>query len=171
MILQDGILTTCLPAKIRPHRGDRDARFFCCQGGDEWTPGVLDPQKFPQHPRYLVVHPTDRVGEWNNPGDFNGISGGKSSTYNWGELTHLRFVGWTTKYPQTDGEVNRHWIRMDLLFHLFADGYNVKTISIYLSIYIYTQSPYCYMFICANLWRFARLGFADDVWFPRWIWV
>ena len=28
----------------------------------------------------------------------NGISGGKSSTYNSGELTHLRFVGWTTKY-------------------------------------------------------------------------
>ena len=26
---------------------------------------------------------------WTNPGDFNGISGGKSSTYNWGELTHL----------------------------------------------------------------------------------
>ena len=33
-----------------------------------------------------------------NPGDFNGISGGKSSTYNSGELTPLRFVGWTTKY-------------------------------------------------------------------------
>ena len=35
---------------------------------------------------YLVVHPTDR--KWVTTLVVNGISGGKSSTYIWGELTH-----------------------------------------------------------------------------------
>ena len=35
-----------------------------------------------------------------NPGDFNGISGGYNPLTKWGELSHLRFVGWTTKYCQ-----------------------------------------------------------------------
>ena len=38
------------------------------------------------------------VSGWTNPGYFNGIFVGAMSTYNWGGLTHLRFVGWTTKY-------------------------------------------------------------------------
>ena len=40
---------------------------------------------------YLVAHPTNR--KWVATLVINGISGGKSSTYNWGELTHWRFVG------------------------------------------------------------------------------
>ena len=35
-------------------------------------------------PNYLVAHPTDRGCGLVHPGDFNGISGGKSSTYIWG---------------------------------------------------------------------------------------
>ena len=41
--------------------------------------------------------PTNRLGGWVDPGFLNGIFVGAMSTYNWGELTHLRFVGWTTK--------------------------------------------------------------------------
>ena len=38
--------------------------------------------------QYLVVHPTNRKWVTTNPGFVNGIGGGKSSPYNWGELTH-----------------------------------------------------------------------------------
>ena len=38
---------------------------------------------------YLVANYPRIVGGWTNPGDFNGISGGKSSTYIWGELTYF----------------------------------------------------------------------------------
>ena len=37
------------------------------------------------------------VSKWVTTLVISGISGGKSSTYTWGELTHLRSVGWTTK--------------------------------------------------------------------------
>ena len=40
----------------------------------------------------MGTHPTFIVVVGYNPGFVNGIGGGKSSTYNWGELTHLRFV-------------------------------------------------------------------------------
>ena len=37
------------------------------------------------------------VSGWTNPGYSNGIGGGNVHFFHWGELTHLRFVGWTTK--------------------------------------------------------------------------
>ena len=46
--------------------------------------------------------PTDRGCGWTNPGDFNGIGGGKSSTQKLGWTNPpTRFVGWTTKWGST----------------------------------------------------------------------
>ena len=43
---------------------------------------------------YLVAaHPTARFCGLVHPSDLHGILGAGESTYHWGELSHLRFVG------------------------------------------------------------------------------
>ena len=45
---------------------------------------------------YLLAHPTNR--KWVITPVINGISSGNVHWKDWGELPHLRSVGWTTKY-------------------------------------------------------------------------
>ena len=72
-------------------------------GGMEWhhsddmeiAPPVIGDWK----PLVAVNYPRSSFSWVKQPGWFQwDFCGGKSSTYNWGELTHLRFVGWTTKH-------------------------------------------------------------------------
>ena len=41
----------------------------------------------------LVAHPTEKVSGLVHPGYFYGIFAGLIHSKNWGELTHLRFLG------------------------------------------------------------------------------
>ena len=46
---------------------------------------------------------------WNNPGDFQWDKWGQFVHFNnWGELTHLRFVGWTTKKNWSEKLISLH---------------------------------------------------------------
>ena len=63
-----------------------------------------------------LVHPSYK---WDNPSDLHGIFVGLIHWNHWGELTHLRFVGWATKqflrnFSQLANWNMTHWVRFDL---------------------------------------------------------
>ena len=87
-----------------------------------WVPvlNCYNPQYVADHTWWFIPR---IVSGWTNPGYFNGISGGKSSTYNWGELTHLRFVGWTTKYdPQPEFWTLLTWFTVGFYGEIYGQG-------------------------------------------------
>ena len=53
---------------------------------------------------YLVAHPTNRVGGWTNPGDFNGIFVGA--------VCRQKYLGWTVPHPLTIRGMNHQAVFM-----------------------------------------------------------